>query len=415
MSRPSALAPFSIRSYRFQWPADLLTSWAFEMEMLILGWYVFVETGSVLMLTLYGALLSVGTLIAPMLGVASDRVGHRRLLCVMRLIYGAVALTAMTLSFSGLLNPIVVLCMAAVSGLVRPSDLGLRGALIAETMPAPFLTAAMGVSRTTSDSARIMGALAGAGLFAAFGMGPSYIAIATFYLLGAALILLAVPQRSDAPPVVTHAEVPRIASSPWRDLKDGIVHIWHTPNLLALVWLALIYNFTAFSITTGLFPYVAKEIYLTDQTGLGYMVASIAVGAMIGSLLLTVVGSARLLPRVMFVTALVWHGLLMLFAQMESLAGGIAVLLVVGVTQSVTMVAHTVILLQSSSQRFRGRIMGLRMLMIYSLPVGLLISGGLIERIGFRATVTIYTAIGLVFTVVVAWRYGAQLMRRSIE
>ena len=39
-ARPSALAPFRIRNYRFQWPADLLTSWAFEMEMIILGWYV---------------------------------------------------------------------------------------------------------------------------------------------------------------------------------------------------------------------------------------------------------------------------------------------------------------------------------------------------------------------------------------
>ena len=46
-TRPSALAPFRIRNYRFQWPADLLTSWAFEMETLILGWYVLVETGAV--------------------------------------------------------------------------------------------------------------------------------------------------------------------------------------------------------------------------------------------------------------------------------------------------------------------------------------------------------------------------------
>ena len=42
------LAPFAVRSFRFQWPADLATSWAFEMEALILSWYVLVETGSVL-------------------------------------------------------------------------------------------------------------------------------------------------------------------------------------------------------------------------------------------------------------------------------------------------------------------------------------------------------------------------------
>ena len=49
------LAPFRVPSFRFQWPADLLTSWAFEMENLILGWYVLVETGSVVLLTLFGA------------------------------------------------------------------------------------------------------------------------------------------------------------------------------------------------------------------------------------------------------------------------------------------------------------------------------------------------------------------------
>ena len=76
----SALAPFRVRNYRFQWPADLLTSWAFEMETLILGWYVLVETGSVLLLTVFASLNYVGTLIAPMFGVVGDRIGHRDLL-----------------------------------------------------------------------------------------------------------------------------------------------------------------------------------------------------------------------------------------------------------------------------------------------------------------------------------------------
>lgn len=36
-SRSEILAPFAVRSFRFPWPADLLTSWAGEMEILILG------------------------------------------------------------------------------------------------------------------------------------------------------------------------------------------------------------------------------------------------------------------------------------------------------------------------------------------------------------------------------------------
>ena len=38
------LAAFRARSFRFQWPADLVTSWANEMEILILAWYVLVRT-----------------------------------------------------------------------------------------------------------------------------------------------------------------------------------------------------------------------------------------------------------------------------------------------------------------------------------------------------------------------------------
>src|ERR1043165_3512687 len=74
--RLAMLPPFATRSFRFQWPADLLTSWAFEMETIILGWYVLVETGSVLWLTLFGAAQYLVTLIAPIYGVAGDRLGH---------------------------------------------------------------------------------------------------------------------------------------------------------------------------------------------------------------------------------------------------------------------------------------------------------------------------------------------------
>ena len=105
--------PFRIRSYRFQWPADLLTSWAFEMETLVLGWYVLVETNSVVMLTVFGALLYGGTLIAPIVGVWSDRIGHRTMLSRMRAMYALVAATVMVLAFTGTLHPTFVLVLAA--------------------------------------------------------------------------------------------------------------------------------------------------------------------------------------------------------------------------------------------------------------------------------------------------------------
>jgi hypothetical protein len=45
--RPSMFSPFAVRSCRFQWSSDLLTSCATEMETIVLGWFIFVETNSV--------------------------------------------------------------------------------------------------------------------------------------------------------------------------------------------------------------------------------------------------------------------------------------------------------------------------------------------------------------------------------
>jgi MFS family permease len=128
--RPSALAPLRVRSFRLQWPADLLTSCAFEMETLILGWYILVETGSVLALTLFWALQYLGTLLAPVFGMAGDRIGHRTVLCTMRAAYALVAAAVTGLAYAGMLEPAYVFAVAAVSGLIRPSDQGMSNALV---------------------------------------------------------------------------------------------------------------------------------------------------------------------------------------------------------------------------------------------------------------------------------------------
>ena len=86
----------------------------------MLGWYILVETGSVLLLTLFAALQYGGTLIAPVLGVASDRVGHRNLMVGMRTVYATVAATLMLLALAGALTPFLRMHPRRLDG-PRPS------------------------------------------------------------------------------------------------------------------------------------------------------------------------------------------------------------------------------------------------------------------------------------------------------
>jgi MFS family permease len=396
-----------VRSYRYQWPADLATSCAFEMETLILGWYVLVETGSVLMLTLFGALQFAGTLVAPLFGVMGDRLGHRNVLCGMRAVYAALAATLMTLAFAGVLSPLWVLVVTGLMGLVRPSDLGVRAALVADNVPADQLMAAISISRTTSDTARVGGALAGAGIFAAFGVGPAYVAVTTLYVLGM-LLTLAIGRTASLLSPSDTAQIVTPRPSAWRDMWEGIAYVWSTPQLLAAMLLACLVNLTAFPLSGGLLPYVAKEIHHLDQTGLGFLVASFASGALVGSLAVSMRREPR--PgRTMIVSGIVWYALLVVFAQMRQPYGAALALMLAGFAQSVCMVTLAVLALRITEVRFRGRVMGVRMLVIYSLPFGLFAAGALIGRIGFTATATLYAVVGLLLTLAIAVRWRRAL------
>lgn len=385
----------------------MATCWGFEMEMLILNWYVLVETRSVLLFTVFGSLQYLGTLCAPLFGVAGDRIGHRKLLCCMRGFYATLATTLMTLIFTGTLTPAHVFVIATLMGLVRSSDLAVRSSLVGETMPPRLLLRAMGIARTTTDTARILGALTGAALVAALGMGPAYVMIMLLYLTSLTLTLqTGRGGRTRRAAVARAASVPH---SPWADLREGFGHVWVTPHLLAAMCLAFLVNLTAFPLMNNLMPYVAKEVYHTDQTGLGYLVAGCAFGALLGSLLISRIGAGLQLARMMVVFSLVWHALLLVFSQMPTPVWGFFMLVLAGFAQSLTMVSMATMLIRNAEQRYRGRVMGIRMFAIYALPLGLLAAGPLITHIGYQAMAALYCLVGIGVTVLIALRWRDHL------
>ena len=396
-------SPFAVRSFRFQWPADLFTSWAFEMEALILGWYILAATGSVQQLVVVGALVWIGSLFSPFFGVLGDRVGHRTLLCVTRAVYALLAALMTALTFSGALAPWHVFAIAGVAGLVRPSDNVMRHVLVGQTMPAGLLLRALGISRTTTDMARVVGALTGAGGVALIGMGPAYALVTAMYV-GAFLLSLGVAGMPAGPARTAH---------PLADLKEGFAYVWRKPDLLGAFSLAFLVNLLAYPFVLGLLPYVAREVFAAGQAGLGYLACAFWSGALAGSL---VVGAVRLplgSGRVMLWSGALWFGALVVFGQTSTLAFGLALLFATGFVHSFCITPLAAIMLRSSDDAMRGRVMGVRMLAIWGLPLGLLASGPLIAGIGYVATTVLYGGLGLAATVAIGYGWRRALWHRS--
>ncbi len=402
-ARVPALAPFQIRSFRYQWPADLLASWSFEMEGVILGWFVLVSTGSVLALAVFGSLQFLGTLVSPFFGMAGDRIGNRNVLCLMRATYLAVASALAALFLSGLAAPWSVFILATIMGLVRPSDITLRNLLVGETMPSDYLMRAMGVSRTTADSARIVGALTGASLVALLGSGLAYLAVCVFYAMSLALTLNVGIKR-----LRVLGEGP-IHDTPLKALRQGFAYVWSTPGMRALMLMAFLVNFAAYPFVGSLLAYVAKDVYGLGQTGLGWLIACFAGGALMGSIAISTHGAHIRPARTMLVCAGLWFTLNLVFAWITLPVLGQVVLFVSGFVQSFCMIPMAVLLLRVADPAFRGRVMGVRMLVVYGMGVGLLLAGPLVEHVGFSATGSMFSVVGIVFTIVIGFRWRRHL------
>jgi Na+/melibiose symporter-like transporter len=316
----------------------------------------------------------------------------------------------------GRLSPSAVLVVAFVVGLVKPSDIGMRMALVGATVPAAQLVAATGIARTTQDSARIGGALAGAGFMASLGMATAYVVVVALYLVGVALTLWSGRGQAATLPAPlplsasATAAVPSQRGSPWRDLQEGLLHVWHTPRLRAVMAVAALVNLCAFPLSGGLMPYIARDVFGQDQQGLGWMVASYSTGALLGSLWMSAFGTRLPPARTMLVACAGWYVCLLGLALPINAATAMGVYLAAGIHQSVGMIAVFIILLRTSDERFRGRVMGVRMLAIYTLPFGLLVAAPLISVIGFRGMVMLYIGLGLTVLAAIGYAWRNELL-----
>jgi MFS family permease len=395
-------SPFAVRSFRFQWPADLAASWAFEMEALILGWYILSTTGSVQQLVVVAALVWIGSLFSPFFGVAGDRIGHRTMLCITRGVYALLAAVLTALILSEALATWHVFAIAGLAGLVRPSDMVMRNTLVGQTMHPDMLMRALAISRTTSDTARVAGAVTGTAGVAWVGMGPAYAVVTAMYV--AAFLLSLGVARSPRAAAAAH---------PFSDLREGFRHVWEKPDLLGAFSLAFLVNLLAYPFVLGLLPYVAKEVYAVGQSGLGYLAGAFWVGALAGSLLVGASVFPMRAARVMLWNGALWFAAVLLFGQTSSLPLGMAFLFVAGVAQSFCLTPLAAVMLRSSDEAMRGRVMGVRILAVWGLPLGLLAAGPIIALIGFAATTFLYSAIGLAATFAIGYGWRHALWRRS--
>jgi hypothetical protein len=206
---------------------------------------------------------------------------------------------------------------------------------------------------------------------------------------------------------------PLTRPNPFRQVIDGLGYVMRTPALLALMWLAFLVNMTGFPFVSnsGLLSYVAREIYELDATGLSHLAASFGIGSLIASVAMAATGGAQKPIRLTFIGAVAWHLLLIPYGFAETKLEGLIILGLIGFAQGLAMISMAVALLRLADAQLRGRVMGVRMLAVYGLPIGLAMSGPLTEAVGFQTAVFAASGLGLCTMGLIAWTWRTALFR----
>jgi sugar phosphate permease len=115
----------------------------------------------------------------------------------------------------------------------------------------------------------------------------------------------------------------------------------------------------------------------------------------------------------MLASGAAWFAGIVLFGQIPSVGVGLILLFLIGFVQSFCLTPLAAVMLRASSEAMRGRVMGIRMLAIWGLPLGLVAAGPLIAGLGFAATTLLYAGLGLAATIAIGWRWREALWRPS--
>ena len=379
---------FRGRDFRYLWLSDSVVSCSEQMEFLVLAWFILQETDSPFLLGLYAALRFTGTLFSPLYGIVVDRYRRERLLRAVRFGFAASAIVILSLILWDILGAWHVFVIVGIVGMARAFDTVTRQTVIPDIVPREGIMNAVALTRSGRDIMQIVGPMVGGVLLARYGMAWSYAAIVGMYLAGAALAL-----RLRAPNQPTSV---RSSESVLSNLGQALSYVRAREVVLGLLLLAFLVNLSGFPLNNGLLPVYARDVLDVGAVGLGQLLGAYSVGSMLGSVTIAALPRLRRPGVVMTLAGIGWHA---------------SILALAGLAQSFTMVTMSMLLLSVTSPEIRGRVMGLRSLAVYGLPLGLLASGFLAEILGASLALVANGLVGIVFGIAIAmatrgmWRY----------
>lgn len=375
-----ALAPVFYRDFRWNWLATLLTVGATQFWRYAQGWHVLELTDSALWVGIASFASQIPILfLALVAGVVSDRVPRKRLLLVANggflLLLCLLALLSLTEVVAAWQIIIVALVGASFFAFYLPA----HHAIIADILPKDLIFRGMALTAAGIYLAYIALLLPLGWILERIGAGGSYL-VAGSFLLVSILALLRL-RRPSTPQSVERRSVAQ-------EFRQMVAYVKSQKRLVLYVASAGVPSVSGYMFALVLLPVFVKDVFHAPAPVLGYLVAAVGFGSMLGAAGLSPLSGFKKKGLLHLIALFLVGATASFFGLSSHEALSIFLIVLLGVAIGFFNALNPMVAMSMGPEAFRGRSLGLYHLFFVGMsPLGSLLAGSLAEWIGPQQTV----------------------------
>lgn len=389
--RLGTFASLRLRDFRLLLLGTTLSNAAQWIQQVTLGWLVYDLSASGTVLGSINLVRSAATIgLAPLAGIAIDRLSRRTLLLGVNAWLLAISLTLGLALLTGRADLWHLFAFTFLGGAAQAVDLPLRQTLVFSLVPRALAPNAVALVQTGWALMRSLGPAIGGFLILWFGPGGNFLVQAGAYAL------IALNTARIAFPAGSAGGARRAVL---RQLGDGLRYIAQergTRTFVLMGWvlpLFIIPNFAALP------PIYAKDIFRGGPEVLGLLLASVGVGGIGGGVVTASLGHLERRGLLQLVALLLLSLALIGFALSATLWSALPLLALAGFFEMIYLTTNQTLLQLSVPDELRGRVSGIVSLTAGLSPVGAVVAGAGADLIGPRAVTVVLCSIAAAIAV----------------
>ena len=340
---------FRYQNYRWFWLGGVTESMAFGMQFLIFGWLALDITGSSfqLGLVIFGFGFS-NIAVTPVGGLIADRISRLKLLTYSRI---AVAILVTILAILRIWSSLeiwhvylIVLLLGSVQGIQGAAGM----AIVPDLVKRDDVMNAVALTQMFRQLGQIIGPAAGGFIIEFIGIGAALGVNAILYTLGI-LFLLAIRGFRYKAPITSATSV--------EQFKEGLQCIRSNPVLYTVIIVTTCTSFFALAYRQ-IMPAFATEVLAVGASETGLLLQSIAIGSLVGILVLASMGDFQKKAYLLLISLTVFSAFLILFAWSKWFWVSWVLLLFTGAASFGIFTPVAIALIQlNSPPELRGRVL----------------------------------------------------------